>query len=784
MDYFKSEQYKDAKERKYKFPEASQKKDNQFFLQYFEAMYSEYVKDRGGIPYSRRFDFNLYDLYAEGNQPTEKYMDILCPREKKADGKIGDREGWMNISWDILSVAPKFERIFVGMFEKVEHEVTVSAINDKALEEKEDAKWNMWATKELQDFFSAQDKLAGIQSSEPDWLPNSISELEMFMNDSFKLPTEMGMEMGIDYAFYLSNWREIKKRMLKDWFRKGVAFCEDYVDPVDKKIKVRYLEPQRVIVRYSKNPDFSNIDYWGYMDDMTISELRVKSGFDEDTLKSIAMEYVGYANNVVDFDWNGDYYNLTGNITNANNSELPWNNFRVNVMRGQFITSNTEVYKTKNNEDGSRKSFLIENWSEDRKKNNTPKKSYETHKYQVSMEGWWITGTKFTFGCGKSYIQPREEFKYPKLSLNAYKYANKSILASIIPNLDSFQLAWLKLQNAKVLAAPAGLDIQIGALENIDMGDGKMSPLQILSLRRQTGDLIYNLTTHHSEVNQAGSASPVSERQGGMGTQLKEFIESMEYDITLIRSITGINEVIDSSAPAERAPVKTSMVSVEAANNALQPIYSGYVSVKEGASKKIVTRYQTLAAQGDIKGYLPSLGRNVMQVFTITSAVSHEDYALKIVMKPTDEMKQAIRETAMEAVKLGPKQGGISQGDYLYIEDKIQNGNLKYARMYLSYKEKVYEKQAQAMQQQNMQLNGQNASQIEQTKGQNEVMKINAQRDADLAIEDKKGQNLLAEETLKHQNKMEEIAQTALGKGHNIVTKAAVEPLVEAPVQK
>ncbi len=774
MDYFKDKEYADAKDKK--FPSSSRKKDDSFFLEYFEAMYAEYVQDRGGIPYSRRFDFTLYNLYAEGNQPTEKYMDILCPRERLEGGRVSEkREGWMNISWDILSVAPKFEKIFVGMFEKVEHDITVTAINDKALSEKEDYKWNLWATKQLQEFFSSVDAKAGIESPQQEWLPDTIAELEMFMNESFKLKTEIAMEMGIDYAFYLSNWREVKKRMLTDWFRKGVAFSEDFVDPVDKKIKVRYLEPERTIVRYSKNPDFSNIDYWGYMDEMTISELRVKSGLDEDTLKDIAFNYAGFSNNVVDFKWDEDYYNISGNSINSVNSQLPWDTFRVNVLRGQFITSNTEVYKIKVGENGERNTHLIENYTPDRKKNSDSKKTFDTHKYQVSMEGYWIVGTKYTFGCGKAYIQPRENFKHPKLSLNGYKYSNKSMLASIIPNLDSFQLSWLKLQNAKVMAAPAGLDIQIGALENIDMGDGIMKPLQILALRRQTGDLIYNLTTHHSEVNQAGSASPVQERDGGIGKQLDEFIKAMDYDIQLIRSITGINEVIDASAPAERAPVKTSLVSAEAANNALQPIYSGYISVKESASKKIISRYQTMAADGDIKGYLPSLGNNVIQVFVLTSDVSHEEYALKVVMRPTDEMKQAVRQAALEAEKLGPKQGGISHGDYLYIEDKIQTGNLKYARLYLAYKEKVYAQQAAKMQDDNMKLNGKNMNDQEQLKGQNEVAKINAQRDADLALQDKKSKDTIAEEMVRHKNKMEEIAQTSLGKGHNIITKASVE---------
>jgi len=61
VNYFQDKEIKDNK-KSYDFPNPIRKKDNTFFLQYFEAMYAEYVRDRGGIPYSRRFDFNLYDL--------------------------------------------------------------------------------------------------------------------------------------------------------------------------------------------------------------------------------------------------------------------------------------------------------------------------------------------------------------------------------------------------------------------------------------------------------------------------------------------------------------------------------------------------------------------------------------------------------------------------------------------------------------------------------------------------------------------------------------------------
>lgn len=244
----------------------------------------------------------------------------------------------------------------------------------------------------------------------------------------------------------------------------------------------------------------------------------------------------------------------------------------------------------------------------------------------------------------------------------------------------------------------------------------------------------------------------------------------------MIRQQTGMNEVIDSSAQNPNLPVGTSKLAVEAANNALQPIYSGYVSIKESTAKKIALRYQIKAVNGNIKGYLPSLGNNVIKVFEITKDVSYDDYAIKIQMKPTEEMKQAIRLTVQKAVQLGPKNGGISDSDALYIEDRIQNGNLKYARLFLGYKEKQYQKDAEKMQSDNMAANGQNMQAQEQMKSQAAVQLLQLQQQGEIQKIQAESQAKKEEDALSHQYKLAEIqAQGQIQVASKVVEKS-MEP--------
>jgi len=758
QDFFSSDKYK---KKDYKLPKddisPEKKTENgtrgsDWFKKWFEGIYSEYIKDLGGIPYSRRSDFNLYRLYSDGNQPTEKYMDILAPKNPKS----GDREGYMNLSWDIVSVAPKFKRIFVGNFEKMEHDVLCSAINEKALAEKEDIKWRTWASKILGDFFKELDAKIGIETPEPEFVPENIQELEMYMDESFKLKTEMAMEMGIDYAFYLSNWKDVKKRMLEDAFTLGVMACQDYVDPIDGKIKARYIDPAKLITRYTTDPHFRNIDHWGYVDEITIAELRqIAPELTDKEVWDIAKNYCNFGQNSLIWNWEfslRDYYSWSS-FANRNNSELPYDSYRVNVMFAEMISTDTEVYQKRTTGSGALTTFKEDyNFQ----KSDSEKRKVERHKYQTVYKGWWVVGTDYMYNCGKQYDIPRPEKKRPALSINIYRDSYKSILASIIPNLDSFQLSWLKLQNAKAMASPSGLAIEMGTLENISIDGTTLNPLEILTIRRQTGDMLYKATTHHSDVNGMGG-SPITETEGGIGRQLQEFVSLMEYDLNMIRQQTGMNEVIDSSAQNPNLPVGTSKLAVEAANNALQPIYSGYITIKEQAAKKIALRYQIKAADGSIKGYMPSLGGNVIKMFEITKDVSFEDYAIKIQVKPSEEMKASIRATVQKAVQLGPKQGGISDSDGLYIEDKIENGNLKYARLYLAYKERQYQKDAEKMQSDNMQANGQNMQAQEQQKAQGAVQLLQMQQQGEQQKIVTESESRIKEDALKHQYKMAEI---------------------------
>jgi hypothetical protein len=686
-----------------------------------------------------------------GQQPVEKYMDILSPK----DEQTGERKGWMNMSWDIMSVAPKFRRIFVGMFEKMEHDITCSAIDPLSIDKREKEKWGLWADKELQSFMKDFDESMGIpdQPSAED-LPETLQELEMFMEEGFKLNVERAMEQGIDYAFYLSDWAEIKKSIFEDFFDIGVAACQDYVDVETQKVKVKYLDPAQLIVRYSRSRTFDNIDHWGYVKEYTIAEIRTmcKGDLSEDELKMLARQYCGYAGNPDTYQW--DWYGSTPVNTDAVIEEWRYDSFKVCVVFGEWISDDYKVTQTRRTPDGAERTF---NESIAFTKKSSDKRKIEKTARRMVYKGHWIVGTNHIFDYGYQHDIPRPGKKEVSLSLNIYKVADKSILASIIPNLDNFQLTWLKLQNAIAMAAPAGLSIETSVLDNMTIGGQMMSEMDILTIRRQTGDLLYRATTHHSETQSPMASRPITPIEGGIGNQLQEFISLMDLDIKMIRDMTGMNEVSDASTPSPYQPVQTSKLAVEATINSLQPVYSGYVYIKERVAKNFCLRYQVIAKYNDITGYYPALGRNNMEVIKITADISMAEYGIKVQMRPSDDMKAMIRGAAEVSLQRGSTQGGIDYSDYIFVVRIMDTGNLKYAQMVLASREKRNKMMAQQLQEQNMQLNAQTAQQTEQVKAELLMQAEQIKAQAQIEVLNAKSKNTIEEQNNKASNEIRKV---------------------------
>lgn len=739
------------------------KKDSDWFKAKCEFIYSMYLRDNCGIPYSRVTDYETYRMYAQGRQPVEKYMNVLCPQDKKT----GKRKMWMNISWDILSVAPKYRAVVLGRLSKVDYKAQCMCVDELSDEQRNNIKFGLWVEKKHQEFLATFDQISGAtpdpKATEVPFMPETMQELDMMANmGAFKLKHEIAMEKVTDAAFRESQWDEIKKKLYEDFYDLGLAATKDFVNPETQKVETRYVDPVNLIVRYSRANAFEDITEVAELKLYSLATIKELTGLGDDKIQNIAQAYLNFYGNT------GGYYSRLYN-------DYRYDHNKVLVMDCEFESVDTKVYKNTVDQNGN--PIVDEKGFDYRPTGNIAKGVGSVER--ISMKQWfrckWIVGTDYIFDFGYQYDVPRKNKNKPCSSYHIYKVADKSMQASIIQPLDQIQFNYLKLQNDIAKAPPAGIRVEFGALSNMALSDEKMTPLDILAIYRQTGDLLYKRTTQNGQIVQ-GAENPVTELKGGLGQVLDERIKIFEFNFNMIRDITGINAVVDASAPSPGALNGTSELAASATDNVLQSMLHGYKYLKVNTASNMARRVQIIARFGDISRYYNAVGQANMEIIRLGAGDDLADYGIYFEGAITEEQRQFIRQAAMtslNAAKTGSV--GITMRDYLFIERMLEADQIKYAEFYLAAREsQEYEKQ-QKLQQDNMQMNAQNAQAAEkmkgdnaqlmvQTQGQIDANKIHLQTAKDIELENVKHTNRMKELELElvlgHRNNMEEIKAT------------------------
>lgn len=714
-----------------------EKKDREWFLACHEAMFRWYLNDQTGILYSRRADYVTARLYAEAMQPTQKYLDRLQPKEPD-----GTRKGWANLSYDPLPVMPKMVNIAVAKLAQADHEITCTATDDNSRTERVNKKYELLAKAQL----SAKMAELGISISQDDIpvLPNSLQQIEMFMDLSYKLKKEIVIENWLKKGFFeYSNWKDIEKDVIKDGVVVGTMAVKEYEE--GGKICARYVDPANLIIAYSRYRTFDNADKIGELRPYRISTLRpllMKEGYTEEQIGQLAKSYTGLLGNAQTIDLNVYYYTLT--------PYYRYDDFKILVMDAEWNSDDIYYSETKTTRKGDKISFDRPYGYQKEGKN------VERTCINVVYKSKWVVGTKMVFEYGKANTarESSGEDKYldiPKKSFKVIKVDDNSLVMRCIPIIDAIQLDFIKLQNAKAMAKPAGLAYDISVFEEVKVGDNKITIPEIFKITRDTGDIIFRSTGHHG---QPLSAKPFIETEGGIGRQLNEYITAIDYNIKFIGDFMGINPVVDGTNDNPRQAVGVSEMLQSATNNALQPIYWGYVYLKENIATDAVNK---LLLSEDLSHYYDILGDYGTDMVELTKELKGTECSIHLELLPDEQQKEFIRQLVLKAMQVPLEQGGISTGDGVKIIRMINEGRLKLAEAWLMYITDKNKQDAQKSQLQNIQAQQQASQQTEVAKIQAQIQVDKNRLQGEAQIEQIKGQNAIALAQVVHKNKMDEI---------------------------
>lgn len=681
------------------------KKDKNWIAQYIKAAWRDFGTYYPNQLYNGRENYHEIKLYMLGKQSVSRYKKLVNP-----SSTANEDQSTANISWDILPIIPKFRRIALATLMKSDFNISVDAIDPIAQDDKNEFYADNAAKLILKEEFQKQ----GV---DPELIPNpnvdaaNLKELDMYMNYSYKHRMAIEMEQAIDLVLNMNSFPQERALVIEDLHDFGIGGYKEYFDAAGN-IKIRRINPSNMVMSYTTNPSFKDVQYMGEVVEMTISDLKELAG-DQIT----AEQYETIAEK---------YTNKMGNPTLVKNTGFNqtknYDGFRISVLDIEFYSVNSLILEERVNSKGNvvvGRAAKVKSGRKDKK--------YSKTDYKVVYQGKWIVDSNIFFDCKLATNMKRAKsdltnttLSYHVVAPNIYQMVTYSLGSQMKAIADQIQLAWYKLQNVMLRARPRGIMIEIGALENVPIGKGgkALTPMQIVDLYNQTGNLVYRRL---SDEGNASNYKPIEELDNGIGSEATQYFGIITNNIQLLRDILGFNEITDGSTPDPRTLNGVAKYASESTNNSLDFIKRAERELLEKLCYNLTLRIQDSAENGTIEGYIRALGSSSVQFFKLDPNTSAHECGLVITQKPTEFEKEKLA----QRVNLAIQSGQITLADAIMLENLE---NMKYAEVMLAYKikqnEEEKQKKALEMQQMNGQIQQQSAQAAEAAKQQTLQMEI------------------------------------------------------------
>ena len=684
------------------FVPQEEKAKKEYGLEYFKKMYSEWGGKNTNNQDERRRRYEKIRSYADGIQDVSKYKDLL------------DVEGdtsYLNLDWSPVSIVPKFVDVIVGGIVNQEHDIICKATDPISLRQRKKDEYRYYSNMINNDFYKRISQSLGKDVTPKGFTPESNDELDIYMNLDYKQSLEISVEQGLKYIMDRNDFEETRKRVIRDLVVLGIGALKTSID-TQEGVKVRYVDPVNLVTSHSSKPDFTGIQHAGEVYNITISELKRMAGdqFSEEEYKKIAESYTGKNNNPSNVTQNSFYDENLGSYS------YDYDDFSVNILDAEFLSVDKIKYEKKENNFGG--------FSVNKKRGNykAPKQSKNERQQmelnvKVVYAGKYIVGTDYIFDYGllKNMTRPLENLVNTKLSYmiyqpNVYKMASKSITERMVPFADQIQLAHLKIQQLLAKARPKGAAFELGALENVPKGDGtNFTPLDLQEVYDQTGNIYFR---RQADDGSMSHAMPIVELENGIGKDMMSLIQIYQYNLQMIRDVTGINEARDASTPDKKSLVGVQKLALLASNNATRNINDGFLNITKRVCEDIVLKLQDFFKYSKNKSiYNFALGNDLENNIEMMEELPLRSFGMFIEVAP-DEEEKAILEQNIQ-ISLSQQQ--------LRIEDAIavrRIKNAKLANQMLILKRKKMQEEQQKIAEQNAQMNAQVQQQSAQSTSQ------------------------------------------------------------------
>lgn len=649
-------------------------KKESWHKEYAEAILSDYVNNRCGIAFNEVDKMIENSRYAEGTNSEDLFKDIITDFKRDE----GERIAYSQIDYTIIPIIAKFKSVFVGILSNANFRATANSIDPISMSKKAFNKAMLWHKRVFMNERKEIDFKLGVMQTEPEYIPETKQELNMYEKmGGLKLGMEEALEAGLDHCFYISRWsEEIMPLLLGDLFDNNICACRDYYDPNTHTVKQEYISPKLGIVQNSNDPAFNKSKYKGYIRNYTVADLRAATGWSEDKIRPIAEKWANtYGNGGI----NSWYPQRTGDSYGPNNftNNYEYDPMIIPVAVLEFESTMYE-YDVERIDEYGNKSYYKTDY--DRKYNRENRKSITTpikvwHKVSMPI------GSDQIFDWGLQHDIPRPRYEDARSSFHFYRVKGKSLCERAIPHAKQVQLGYLKVQAFVAKASPPGIAVEWGSLTGMSLNKKEVDPMDLLTMKTQTGNIVYTTSTARGRINVAAGGPPIMELQGSIS--LADQLAIIEHHINQIRELTGVND----KGGRDETTATGAKLSFMSTDIALKSLYNAYLAIVKDTAINTVARIRDLLAYSEEARelYGTILGMSKIELLDIVADLPTANIAIKIEIDMTDEQQVEVIDAAKAAMQPG-REGHppLTYSEFLLVQRMARSGNVKGAQAFIA----------------------------------------------------------------------------------------------------
>ena len=673
--------------------------------------------DRGSNRYkSNQNDFHSLRLYARGEQSIQKYKDELS---------INGDLSYLNLDWKPVPIISKFVDIVVNGIAERTYDVKAYSQDPYGVAKRTDYMESILAdmrTKEL-DAFAKEN--FGISTAENDIekLPETIEELELHMQLTYKQSVEIAEEQAINTLFEGNKYELIKKQFYYDLTVLGIGAVKTSFN-TSEGVVIDYVDPANLVYSYTESPYFDDIYYVGEAKSIPVNEL--------------AKQFPHLTESDLEDIMKNKSYNRSN--YNSRHSEDKEDNNTIQVLYFNYKTYMNEVYKVKETATGADK-IIPKDDSFNPPQDKEGGYTRMLRSIECLYDGAMILGTDklLRWEMSRNMMRPKSDFTKVKMNYaivapRMYNGKIDSLVKRITGFADMIQLTHLKLQQVMARMVPDGVYLDADGLAEVDLGNGtNYNPQEALNMFFQTGSVIGRSFTSEGDMNPG--KVPIQEiTSGSGGNKMQALIGNYNYYLQMIRDVTGLNEARDGSMPDKNALVGVQKLAAANSNTATRHILQAGLYLTAETAECLSLRISDIIEYSPTKdAFIQAIGVHNVATLEEMQSLHLYDFGIFIDLTP-DEEEKAILENN---IQMALQQKSIELEDAIDLRD-IKN--IKMANQLLKIRRKKKGEKDQAIQQQNIQMQAQANTQAAQAAAQVELQKEQALAQGQAQLEQMKAQ--------------------------------------------